>query len=91
LLLSATDRAGIYTLTEEVGDTLFVTTEAKHLFWSFFFRNGVSPASASIDAHGRFIENGETNVVSVFYIASSTGTSRLMTSHYLRMPRKSAI
>jgi hypothetical protein len=51
----------------------------------------VSPASASIDAHGRFIENRVTNVVSVFYIAPGTGTSRLMTSHYLRMPRKSAM
>jgi hypothetical protein len=29
----------------------------------FFFRNGVFPASASIDAHSRFIENNEPKVL----------------------------
>jgi disease resistance protein RPM1 len=31
--------------------------------FTFFFRNGVFPASASIDAHGRFIESNEPKVL----------------------------
>jgi hypothetical protein len=44
------DKANVKHFLKKPGRTSFV-----HLF--YFFRNGVSPASASIDPHGRFIEN----------------------------------
>jgi hypothetical protein len=35
----------------------FSTPTTPNMPVSIFFRNGVSPASASIDAHGRFIKD----------------------------------
>jgi hypothetical protein len=48
-----------------LGEKIFFTrcnARACYLVY-FFFRNGVFPASASIDAHGRFIESNEPIVM----------------------------
>jgi hypothetical protein len=47
----------------------------------FFFRNGVFPASASIDAHGRFIEKRNKDCS----LQVSQATQELKASHRLRM------
>jgi hypothetical protein len=49
-----------------------------------FFRNGVFPASASIDAHGRFIEN-RSEGFSLQVPSISPAAQDQKASHQLRM------